>query len=638
MAKTETKQRRTRVFQKKTLCMLMAGAFAGGLAHAGQFSLDNGVEGTWGLNMSLGTSIRANNADKDLIMRGNGGNAGSSHDDGNLNFDKGDTFSTQAKVVGELGLKKDEFGAFFRVKGWYDYQLEDKGVPFGSSANGYQANGRLDDSEFHKLSKFSGLEMLDAYASWNSYIGDHPVTVKFGNQVVNWGESLFIPGINQYGAFDISAARRPGAQVKEILLPIPQIWANFGLTENLTLEGFLQLEHKRNVLDGCGTYWSISDVYNCSDQGVTIGAGAFGVLFNDRQGFNNGIVGAPAGSTNLILSNAGDQVASDSGQWGLAARYFSQELSTEFGAYYVNYHQRSPVISVLFDRSTTPGSAFNNIPSFQFQYAWDWTAEDIQVLGLSASTNLGGWSMFGELSHSMDVPVQINGVDLLRGITNGAGPLVQDPEFQHALANRNQGILLHGYDRKDKTQIQLSTLKSFPRILGAESVSLIGEIGFQHWSGIGNPWTDRRYGRGFVYGQAISSAPGQTGGGGVGASTCAGAGGTGATGTTSDGSYCEAEGFATTSAWGYRVQVEGSYPNVFAGVNVKPRVFWSHDVKGYSADSTFVEDRMVLGLGARFDYLNMYYADISYNMFNRKAKYDTFHDRDFISLAVGVNF
>lgn len=239
MAKTETKQRRTRVFQKKTLCMLMAGAFAGGLAQAGQFSLDNGVEGTWGLNMSLGTSIRANNADKDLIMRGNGGNAGSSHDDGNLNFDKGDTFSTQAKVVGELGLKKDEFGAFFRVKGWYDYQLEEKGVPFGSSANGYQANGRLDDSEFHKLSKFSGLEMLDAYASWNSYIGDHPVSVKFGNQVVNWGESLFIPGINQYGAFDISAARRPGAQVKEILLPIPQIWANFGLTENLTLEGFL---------------------------------------------------------------------------------------------------------------------------------------------------------------------------------------------------------------------------------------------------------------------------------------------------------------------------------------------------------------------------------------------------------------
>lgn len=136
MAKTETKQRRTRVFQKKTLCMLMAGAFAGGLAQAGQFSLDNGVEGTWGLNMSLGTSIRANNADKDLIMRGNGGNAGSSHDDGNLNFDKGDTFSTQAKVVGELGLKKDEFGAFFRVKGWYDYQLEEKGVPFGSSATG----------------------------------------------------------------------------------------------------------------------------------------------------------------------------------------------------------------------------------------------------------------------------------------------------------------------------------------------------------------------------------------------------------------------------------------------------------------------------------------------------------------------
>ncbi|HEX5805557.1 MAG TPA: hypothetical protein VFY31_04370, partial [Macromonas sp.] len=55
-----------RCFPKKTLCLLLGGVFAGGLAQAGEFSLDNGIEGTWGLNMSLGTSIRANNADKDL--------------------------------------------------------------------------------------------------------------------------------------------------------------------------------------------------------------------------------------------------------------------------------------------------------------------------------------------------------------------------------------------------------------------------------------------------------------------------------------------------------------------------------------------------------------------------------------------
>lgn len=154
--------------RKSVLGALVFGLFAGGAAQAGQFSLDNGIEGTWGLNMSLGTSVRAKDADPDLIMRGNGGNSGSSHDDGNLNFKKGDTFSTIAKVIGELGLKKGDFGVFVRAKGWYDYQLSEKGVPFGHSANGYQAGGELNDRDFHNLSQFSGVKLLDAYGSWSS--------------------------------------------------------------------------------------------------------------------------------------------------------------------------------------------------------------------------------------------------------------------------------------------------------------------------------------------------------------------------------------------------------------------------------------------------------------------------------------
>jgi hypothetical protein len=151
-------------------------------------------------------------------------------------------------------------------------------------------------------------------------------------------------------------------------------------------------------------------------------------------------------------------------------------------------------------------------------------------------------------------------------------------------------------------------------------VSLVGEGAFQHWNGIGDPSTGVRYGRAFVYGQAQTSTL-----------PCA------STGNLNT-SYCETEGYATTNAWGYRLRAEFSYPGLFAGINVKPRVFWSHDVKGYSADSTFVEDRMALGLGVRFDYLNRYYADLSFNKFNRQAKYDVFHDRDFASVVVGMNF
>ncbi|HUD42507.1 MAG TPA: DUF1302 domain-containing protein [Dokdonella sp.] len=607
--------RRSRLLSRAIACAL-AGVAGAAIqpATAGQFVLDNGVEGTWGLNVSLGTSVRTTDPDRQLIMIGNGGTGGSSHDDGNLNYDDGDAFSTLAKVIGELTLKRDNLGVMVRAKGWYDFTLENHGVDHGHSANGFRAGADLNDGDFDALSKFSGVALLDAYVFGDFSLGDHPLAVKLGDHVVNWGESLFIPGINQFGAFDVSASRRPGAQVKEILLPIPQISANAGLSDNLSLEAFYQFRWRKNVLDGCGTYWSISDVYNCSDQGVVIPAGPLGTRtdFENYNGLQTGLGPFPAG-IDAVMANGGDREPSDGGQWGLASRWFAQGISTEFGLYYVNYHQRSPVISILLDGSP-PGSVFA-IGNNRMQYSWDWSAEDIKVLGASFSTTLGGWSVFGEVSRTRDLPLQLNGLDLLRGASSGAGPLgflVDVP--------RDEGILYTGYDRKDKTQLQLSTLKIFSRVLGAESLQLMGEIGYQRWSGIGDPMTSRRYGRAFLYGQAVTRTL-----------DCAGTGNV-------EQDFCEAKGFATTTAWGYRGQATLSYPRLFGSVNVKPRLFWQHDVKGYSGDMTFVEDRKILGLGAAFDYLGKYYADLSYSRFNSDAKYDTFRDRDFVSIVAGMNF
>ena len=182
------------------------------------------------------------------------------------------------------------------------------------------------------------------------------------------------------------------------------------------------------------------------------------------------------------------------------------------------------------------------------------------------------------------------------------------------------GSLLHGSDLKNKAQLQVSTVKILSQVAGAETLTLVGEVAYQRWSGIGDPNTSTRYGRASVYGLGqTSSIP------------CAATGNPNA-------DYCENKGFYTSTAWGYRVQAELSYPNVAAGVNLKPRLFWSQDVKGHSADSLFVEDRQILGLGARAEYNNQYFADISYTRYNRSAKYDVFHDRDNFSMVVGVNF
>lgn len=597
-------------FRKRLLHLTVLGAL--GIttgAYADTFEMDNGVQGRWGLDISLGNSWRTGNADMNLVGVQNGGQAAASTtDDGNLNYKKGNTFSTLAKAIGEFEIKRDGFGFFGRAKGWYDYAEKKNNVPFGNAVNGYASDQPLSDSGFDSLSKFSGLQVLDAYVFGTfTPVEGKNLNIKLGNHAVNWGESLFIGGgINQYNPFDVAAARRPGAQLKEIILPTPQISANLGLGDGVSVEAFYMFKSQKTVLEGCGTYWGLSDLLNCSDKGGIVNlSNAFGATANDPTAFH----GVPAlGGATFLMRNAGDDKAKNDGQFGLSMHLMA--MDTDFGAYFVNYNARTPIVSATREAGPLP-SVYNGIPA---SYFWDWSASDIKVYGLSASTEVGGWSVFGEVSHSTGVPVQINGNDFLTYALFGAGILSQTKGPLPGTPGSN--TVLRGYDLKDKTQIQVSTLKLFSNVMGAETLTLLGEVGYQHWSGIGDPNTSTRYGRDFLFGTAASSA-----------GACAAAQ-----------PYCSADGFATTNAWGYRALASLSYPGALAGANLSPRVFWSHDVKGYSADATFNQGRKNLGLGIRADYLKKYYADISYSTFNHNAKYDAQRDRDFASVVVGMSF
>lgn len=601
------------VAQACAAAMALLGTGYTASASAGDFSLANGIEGQWSLGASIGSSWRARDADPALIGVGNGGRSVGLNDDGNLNYGKGSAFSTIAKVNGEVKLKKDNIGAVIGAKGWYDYAGKNKNVAHGSFANGYVPGATLDDSGFAPLSKFSGVALDNAYVFGTFDVAaGTPLNVKLGNHVVNWGESLFIPGINQFGAFDVTAANRPGAQVKEILLPIPQVSATLSLQNGVNVEAFYQFKWKKNNLDGCGTYWSLSDLLNCPG-GAVIG----GDPLSDQAQYNGVPLAPGLPPFNFRMGRAGDVQPKDSGQFGLAARYQVAAIDTEIGAYFANYHGRSPVFSMV--KSPSPGASvwsgalapFGGVGPAQF--FWDYSAQNTKVFGLSASTVVGGWSLFGEGSYTRGVPVQINSTDLLAGFVMGAGP-------QASLAALPAGSTARGYDLKNKTQLQVSTVKIFPRIAAAESLTLVGEVAYQHWSGIGDPNTSTRYGRAAVFGLAQTATI-----------PCA------FTGNPNPG-YCENKGFATSNAWGYRLQAELSYPNVFAGVNLKPRLFWSRDVKGYSADGTFVEDKQILGLGMRAEYNTQYYVDFNYTGHKHSAKYDIFHDRDHFSVVAGINF
>lgn len=627
---------------------------------AGAFEGPAGIEGRWAMEVTVGASMRMKDADESLVFIGNGGKASSGTvDDGNLNYRKGDVFNAVAKAVGELELKKDNYGVFIRAKAFSDFHNRSNRVPHGSSNNGFRPNEPLNDNGFDKGTKFEDAQFLDAYFFGNFEPLGKPMTVKVGNQVVTWGEALFVlGGVNQYSNFDSAALRRPGAQLKEVFLPIPQISANLQATDELSIEGFIQLNHEKVVADGCGTFFSQADLLNCNFQGAPINPGVVAAgpatvdftNFNDQQSFSGGgtvvindiplntgtlallspitsLLGAPLGlpadlsGLNFRMAQLADRRPKDSGQIGLSGRYYAGEIGTEFGAYLVNYHQRIPNLSLKKTPSNFDGSLFNGVAALgvnPLSYFFDYGSENIQVAGLSAATELFGYSVFGEISYTKDFPAAYNTADLIKGGGTSVGPLARygdNTQFP-------TGSILPGSKPLDKIQAQMSTIALFPRRLGASQVALVGEIGAQMWRGIGDPFTGERFGRSpaFGAGNHITYEGGCT------------------PGLNPNPRNCEVDGYATETAFGYRALAVATYPDALFGITLAPRIFFSHDFKGYSADGVFLEDRMNLGLGVRAEIQSAkYFAEMNYSMFNDKAYFDPFKDRDFLSLVVGAN-
>lgn len=601
----------------------LAAAFSGS-ANAVDFEFGDGWKGSWQNSMSLGTAWRAGDADKDLYSAASGAHAGISGgrapntvDEGNVNYKKGDQFTTLFKWITEVQVQKGDLGALVRAKAWYDYTLNQQKVHYGNQNNGYR-NEALGDTGFEKLNQFDGVYLLDAYVYNTWDIAGKPMQARLGNQVVNWGESLFIQGLNQINPIDVPSFHKPGAQLKEVFLPVPMAYANQSLGSLGSLEVFYQLQYKNTPLDvSCGNYWSVA-VSNISrkpgacDNAISLVPGA------------SQNVATPLGA--YVHTIEADK-PSDSGQFGAAYRFNIESLDTEFGLYGMRYHSRTPVISLA---NVANGQAKNGMP---FDVKWEYP-EAIKAFGVSASTNVMGWSVAGELSTRRDVPVQIDGNDLLMSGLGASGAIVSGvsipfgPYGRGAMsaAGLNGGSgYLPGYTKANVTQFQVNTIKAGNNILGGDLYVFVAEAGFQ-WNNLPDYKSDPsalRYGRGFIFGPGSAAS--------YGGNTCA-------TGMNTTSAGCANDGYMSRFAWGYRAKLDVTYNDVFSGVAVTPSVFWSHDVKGYSVDSQFIEDRMALGLGLKFSYKKQYTLDLGATMFNRNADYDPLRDRGFYSATLSAAF
>lgn len=607
------------------------------------------IEGQFDSSLSVGASWSTQSADSDLVGAHNGGDGVvQAGDDGRLNFKKGETFSKIFKGIHDLELKYGDTGVFVRGKYWYDFELKDENRLFKD----------IDEHNRKTGAQSSGAELLDAFVYHNYSIDDLPGSVRLGKQVVSWGESTFIfNSINSINPVDVSAFRRPGAEIKEGLIPVNMFYVSQSLTDNLSAEAFYQLEWDQTVVDNCGTFFATPDVVaDGCDRNLTVLSPALAGMsgFAAAQG-----LGYESTSEGVIIPRGGDRDARDSGQFGTALRYFAEDLGTEFGAFFMNYHSRMPVFSAtaanpavfaaiappslanpaggsLFQSSFGPllGACGGDLACAVSSYEGLATAtvagnsqyfieypEDIRLYGLSFSTTLPtGTAWSGEISYRPNAPVQLNTVDILFGGLTPADPSVSPIQA-------TPGEDTHGYRRKEITQAQTTLVHFFDQVMGADRLTLIGEVGFTHVGGLESS-SKLRYGRDPVFGSGVLPSGRCES---LNASILAGVS------QKNLSRYCEDEGFVTSDSWGYRARAIWEYNNLIPGIELKPSIAWSHDVKGYGPNGLFNEDAKAISLGLDANYLSTYTAGLSYTNFFG-GKYNTSVDRDFVALSFGMSF
>ncbi|MGX1201831.1 DUF1302 domain-containing protein [Marinobacter sp. MBR-105] len=615
--------RKTQPWQRWTKLPLAVAIAAGVSGQAAAYSFYMGdVEAQFNTTLSAGIGWRVQDADKRLIAQGNLGpeyapvqfggdpefsNIGAStnnYDDGNLNFEKGDTYSKVVKGNSELFLDYSvdsqfltRVGGLLRGRYWYDFELKDENRAVDPVGQRRQLSADGQDNA-------SGGEILDAYVFSDWYFGNVPVSARYGKQVVSWGESTFIQGgINTINPIDVPAFRAPGAELKDALLPVEMFYISAGVTENVTVEAFVQTDWEKVRIDDCGTFFSTND-FVADGCGPVLLAGQL----SDSQAYEQG----------FIAPRLGDREADSKDQFGVALRWYVPALNdSELGFYYIKYNSRLPYISGV----TSNQAAGGRFPSYFIEYP-----EGIDLYGISINTTTpGGWSLGAEYSYRDKLPIQWNAFELIYGGLQRDTSLLYQREAERLQAEfgTTDNGEVSGYDRYGVSQAQMTLIKFFDQVMGASRLSFITEFGATYVHDL--PGKDEaRYGRSGPFGIGVLPNGQCESGESANINT----------------NYCTNDGFVTDFSWGYRARFVWDYPNVVAGINLSPQIAWSHDVKGYAPQpgGAFNEGNKSIGLSLTGVYQNKITGNIGYTNFFGGKPYNELTDRDFVSASVSYSF
>ena len=343
-----------------------------GQSHALAFQPNDDLKISWDTTLTYALAWRTESRDH-ALSNGFPNPVIANIDDGNNAFDKGSLITNRASFLTEANFNwRQDFGLFMRASGFYDdvyNRSNDNGTGTSNcfAGGGCSQPNHFPDDTIDQHGK--DVRMLDSYVYGAWDMGGHDLNLRLGDQVVSWGESLFIAnGISSaMSPADGTKVNTPGVEVKEIFLPVGQLFGQISVTDSLGLQAYYQYDWDKTEIDGVGSYFSVTDQM-------------------DKGGFTDAF-----GLTRRI----GDDKPSDDGQYGVAMTYVAESLNnTEFGLYYIRFHDKAPTLDFL-----------TNWNSGQYQVRY---FDNIDLYGASFSTVLGETNVSGEVSYRDGQPVLVD--------------------------------------------------------------------------------------------------------------------------------------------------------------------------------------------------------------------------------------
>lgn len=576
-------------------------------AGAVRFETEGGVQVDFGTTISLGTQVRLANPSVTNIGNDNGGSvpttgasggrvAGAldpsfsnpdfnflNGDDGNLNYKKGDIVSLALKGTHELGLKwGDGWKSLARATWVLDGKVGDtRRTPLSSDAKNLAEHN---------------ITLLDLWISKDTrLIGNQPATIKLGNQVISWGEDIFIiGGVNSINALDLRKYHTPGTQLKEIFRPAPMLYINTGLTQGLNVEGYYQFSWNGFQFDPVGTFFSGADVVGKGQRPAYIPSSLltpFGLClpptpcgdFGDRiqPGIN-------------VLPFEGDKKPPAGQQYGLALRGKPRDFDTEFALYYIRYHDKLPFTTLFTDPAYVEHNVLGSGYYNEFGKGKD-------LFGASFNTKVGPVAVGGELSYRPKDSVAID------PSVPATGPYsIFDPSpAATKTVDPNGRITVRGFVDEAKYQAHLtgfyfievnSPIGALMKGLGAAEGYVLAEAAVTHYPNL-DP----------------SNIP-----------------------------YLIFPSYEipTKTSWGYVLEVGLTYPNAFgSGINLTPQFDFAHDVSGISPNTLpFVKNRKSMFIGVNYDYESVIRGQIGVSRFFGGGFNNAVRDRSFFAASISYSF